>query len=523
MAGHVDPVRRDGLNMIEKRDSRAIVLMGAINLLPNPVFIKNKDHIWVEVNDAFCTFLGMPREDLIGKSDFDFAPKELAQQYWDGDDTVLNTKQADINIEENQGPDGTMRWVEVIKSYFEDEYGEPYVIGLLNDVTEQKAREDALAEAVQQAKSSLALEQARRRQSRLLSEFDEWLHSCKSIDELLRVLEIFMPRLLPGSAGQLFIYSNSRDVLDGQCRWSTPSLPDYIHADDCWALRRGRPFNYGHGEVDILCRHVEQDEHSKEIGEYLCIPILAHGDTVGLMHIRYAMGSSVLKSKDPGNRRRTLTHQFATQCGEHISLAIANVKLRDQLQDQSRKDPLTGLANRRYFLDCFRSAIHHAQRSDGTLSLLTLDADHFKKLNDLHGHDAGDHALRMISKQMQDACDGDQIACRLGGEEFAILLPGAALAEATAFAERLRADIGTNTLTYAGAPLPNITVSLGVSEYPTHGSEPQVLLRQADRALYRAKSMGRDTVCVAELGGAGGTQAVKPIEHTVDTARRDIA
>lgn len=505
--------------MIEKRDSRAIVLMGAMNLLPNPIFIKNKDHVWVEVNDAFCEFMGMDRSDMIGKSDFDFSPKELAEHYWARDDMVLRTRKTDSNIEKNAGPDGKIRWVEAQKSYFEDEYGDPYIIGVVTDVTEQRAREEALAEAAKQAKRSLALEQARRQQSRMLSEFDEWLHSCKSLDELLRVLEIFMPRLLPGSLGQLFIYSNSRDVLDGQCRWASSSLPEYIQADECWALRRGRPFTYGHGEVDILCRHVEQDEGATGLGEYLCIPILAHGDTVGLMHIRYPAGSTVLKSTDSGQRRRTITHQFATQCGEHISLAIANVKLRDQLQDQSRKDPLTGLANRRYFLDCFRSAIHHAERRGGKVSLLTLDADHFKRMNDLHGHDAGDHVLRTISKQMEESCEGDQIACRLGGEEFAILLPNTALNDAAAFGEHLRARIGSTALTYAGTSLPNLTVSLGVSEYPTHGTEPQTLLRQADRALYRAKAKGRDTVCVAEQAG---TDTPEPSSATETAALKAV-
>jgi|GEM_PF-1520322 len=484
--------------MIERRDSRATVLMGAINLLPNPIFIKNKDHIWVEVNDAFCAFLGETRENIIGKSDFEFAPEELAKEYRAKDKSVFETKQSEISLEQNNGRDGEVRWVEAQKSYFEDEYGEPYLIGLLIDVTEQRARETAMAKAVEQTQKSLALEKARRRQTRLLSEFDEWLHSCKSLEELLRVLEIFMPRLLPKSSGQLFVYSNSRDLLDGKCQWGTHSIPEYIQADECWALRRGRSFAYGHGDVDILCHHVESDPSATDLGEYLCIPILAHGDTVGLMHVRYASGSQLLKSQDPGQRRRSMTHQFAVQCGEHISLAIANVKLRDQLQDQSRKDPLTGLYNRRYFLDCFRAAINHSERRKKELSVLTLDADHFKRLNDTHGHDAGDHALRWIAKHIEDACENDEISCRLGGEEFAILLPNSNLESARRFAENLRAGLEEQCPTYAGTTLPSVTVSIGIAEYPANGREPQALLKVADRALYQAKADGRNIVRTAQ-------------------------
>jgi diguanylate cyclase (GGDEF)-like protein len=374
-----------------------------------------------------------------------------------------------------------------------------------SDITEARHNQKQLRaakleaeQASENARKSLVLEKARRRQTRLLSEFDEWLHCCKSLDELLRVLGIFMERLLPGSSGQLYVYSNSRDVLDGKCSWNADSLLEFIEPDDCWSLRRGRPYSYGTSDVNLTCTHVDDDGGVETIGEYLCIPILAHGDTVGLMHIRYAKGSNMLKGNDTADAQVSTTHQFAIQCAEHISLAIANVKLRDQLQDQSTKDSLTGLFNRRYFLDSMRSAIAHAERKDAKLAVLTIDADNFKRFNDNHGHDAGDLVLRMISKSMMASCEGGQVPSRLGGEEFAILLPDMDVDKAVEFAEEFRRTIEAQVVRYAEADLPQVTVSLGVSEYPTHGTEPQELLKTADVALYHAKARGRNQTCVPD-------------------------
>ncbi len=480
------------------KDIRAILLMGAIDLLPNPVFIKNRDHVWIEANNAFCDYIGRTRENLLGKTDADLVSQDLERTHWERNESIFRSKKTSVEIQNFIDPNGKERWIESHKSYFEDHTGQPYIIGHLLDITEQRKREAALAEAVKQAKASLNFEKDRRLQSRTLSEFDEWLHSCKSLDELIKVIQKFMPRLLPNSSGQLFIYSNSRDVLENQCMWSSETDVEYIQADDCWALRRGRPYSYGNTHVDILCNHVIEDKNAEKIGEYLCIPILAYGDTVGLMHINYPEGSNVLQFKDAGKRRRSTTHQFATQCGEHISLALANVRLRDELQHQSRRDPLTGLYNRRYFLDCFRSALQAAERENQKLSLISLDADHFKQMNDVHGHDAGDHALRLISRMIEEACSSNEVPCRLGGEEFAILLPNRSLEYGVRFAETLRNEIAGSKLLYAGAELPALTVSVGIAEYPTHGSDPQTLLKEADRAMYRAKADGRNILRIAQ-------------------------
>ncbi len=183
------------------------------------------------------------------------------------------------------------------------------------------------------------------------------------------------------------------------------------------------------------------------------------------------------------------------QCAEHISLAIANVRLRDELRNQSIRDLLTGLYNRRYFLENLRTAIDRAEKTKGSLSVISFDADRFKNFNDNHGHDAGDMVLRAISEAVQTELNADELGARYGGEEFAILLPGAKREDALATAEKLRKAIENIKIQYGGGELPNVSISAGVATFPEHGRSPQVLLKSADQALYEAKKQGRNRVC----------------------------
>ena len=352
------------------------------------------------------------------------------------------------------------------------------------DIVEAK---HAAEEAEARAREVLETERARQAEAGLLARLDEWLQSCKSLDELYLVVTRFMEKLLPGSKGELYIYSNSRDALDGTCNWNTDDLHHAIAADSCWALRRGRYYAYGVQEISFMCDHVSEHNHDVDVDEYICVPIVAHGDTVGLLHIRFA---SVVE-----RHSKVTDHiQFAKRCGEHISMAIANVKLRDELHDQSIRDPLTGLYNRRYFLDAIRRQIAVAERLQTPFSVIAFDADKFKMFNDNHGHDAGDAVLRSLGGAMLDVMEEDAICARFGGEEFCILLPDRTTTAAVAAAEKLRKAVQEMQVRYLDVVLPTVTVSLGVASYPDCGSQPQQIMRRADDALYRAKDAGRNRV-----------------------------
>ncbi|SLN32811.1 Response regulator PleD [Falsiruegeria litorea R37] len=324
------------------------------------------------------------------------------------------------------------------------------------------------------------------REVRLLGELNEWLQSSRSLDELFDMVAKFMTHILPDAEGSVYVYSNSRDVLDGSASWNGGTHKDHIHPDGCWGLRRGRTYEYGATEVDFVCEHAEPHDGRP----YFCFPILAHGETVGLMHLRAQHDCE----KSFGQNKK-----LAQMCAEQISMAIANVRMRDQLHDQSVRDPLTGLFNRRHMTDQLRKLISRSQASGAPVSLIAVDVDHFKKFNDNHGHDAGDMVLRAVGSVLQQSCDGDEIACRMGGEEFTLILPDSSPTEVMTRAEKLRKSVEDIAVRYGEKTLPRITISLGLAHYPTHGTMPQDLMRAADDALYDAKAKGRNQVCIATL------------------------
>lgn len=349
-------------------------------------------------------------------------------------------------------------------------------------------------EAERKASEVLADERARQREAALLAQLDEWLQSCKSLDELYKIVTAFMRKVLPGTRGQIFIYANSRDVLEVACAWNCVSRQDTVAPDSCWALRRGRSYAYNPEGISFVCDHVaEAQSEEKTASVYLCVPIVAHGDTVGLLHLEF--------DRECGNSEVIDAPAFTTRCGEHISMAIANVKLRDELQDQSTRDPLTGLYNRRHFMNALSKELSVTASKQGNFALLSVDADHFKMFNDEHGHDAGDVVLEAIAEKMLTLDADGAVVCRVGGEEFSIVIPSCDRTRASKLAEELRDSISEMRVKYIGGPLPKITVSAGIAVYPTHGTQAKELVKAADLALYAAKNEGRNCWKVAEGDG----------------------
>jgi diguanylate cyclase (GGDEF)-like protein len=286
-----------------------------------------------------------------------------------------------------------------------------------------------------------------------------------------------------------------------------------MHPDDCWGLRRGRTYTFGENEIDFPCTHVG----SPIPGHYCCIPILAHGETIGLLHLEFGRneaGRGVTSSKEAVAERRRL----GLVCAEQISLAIANAKLRDQLRDQSIRDALTGMFNRRYMLETCRREFSRATRAGQSVSILSMDIDHFKKFNDNHGHDAGDTVLRAVADCLKASFRDEDVPCRFGGEEFVAILPGTTAQAAAHKAEQVRARIEALVVRYLDGNLPRITISIGVATFPQSGDNPQAVMKAADEALYRAKDGGRNQIQLSAAVAASSSAPASPVvamHHTL--------
>jgi diguanylate cyclase (GGDEF)-like protein len=165
------------------------------------------------------------------------------------------------------------------------------------------------------------------------------------------------------------------------------------------------------------------------------------------------------------------------------------------LHENSITDALTGLHNRRFLYETLPREIVRAKRNGTAIGVIILDLDHFKRINDTYGHEAGDMALRFVSGVLTKTMRGSDLVCRHGGEEFCVALPEVSAESAVAKAEEIRLELEGLAFDYCGKPL-KLTASFGVATFPEHGADADTLLRLADEALYKAKSAGRNRVVV---------------------------
>ncbi len=172
---------------------------------------------------------------------------------------------------------------------------------------------------------------------------------------------------------------------------------------------------------------------------------------------------------------------------------LRNATLFHQALQKAYTDPLTQTHNRAAFNDMLSRELKRAKRGGHALSLIFIDIDHFKTINDLYGHDCGDFALAKVAAAAKDSVRGSDVVFRFGGEEFVVLLSDTKLEEALIIAERIRVNIESHTLAY-GMELVNLTASLGVSSV-IDGENIESFVKRADSAMYKAKQLGRNRVC----------------------------
>jgi len=289
------------------------------------------------------------------------------------------------------------------------------------------------------------------------------------------------PQVMPRTPGALYIHNNSRTLLTRLAEWGDiDGLPDGFAPQDCWALRRGQGHALVTPGMDVVCAHVSHPEEP-----YLCEPVLAGGEVIGLLYLKGFIGA------EESFRLTVLM--------ENIALALVNHQLQRGLREQSIRDPLTNLFNRRYMEETLEVEIARATRSGAPLSVVMCDVDHFKRFNDTFGHEAGDVLLRAVSTLIQTHFRNGDVACRYGGEEFAIIAPCAEMDHLARRAERLGTAIRDLAVHHAGQPLGQVTMSFGIASMMAGVIQDSgTLIRTADAALYQAKHLGRDRVVLAD-------------------------
>ncbi|MCU1300502.1 MAG: hypothetical protein JWQ87_786 [Candidatus Sulfotelmatobacter sp.] len=334
------------------------------------------------------------------------------------------------------------------------------------------------------------------KQMTVLNEMAALLQCSGSVQEACAVAADYMQKLFTEApSGALYLFRSSRDLVEAAVRWGKrDSLAPTFPPDACWSLRRGQPHWSESSGSGIACQHLTQGL----ITECLCIQMVAQGNTIGVLHLEFEDTTPVPNSSRTGSLRES-RQQLAISVASHIALSLASLQLRETLREQSIRDPLTRLFNRRFLEESLERELQIASRKKQSLAVLFLDLDHFKKFNDTFGHDAGDMVLQSLADLFRTFFRGTDICCRYGGEEFAIILPESSAQNAALRANALRSEVKSLRLQYKKQNLGALSISAGVAAFPEHASAADELLQIADQCLYESKALGRDVVTVASL------------------------
>lgn len=376
------------------------------------------------------------------------------------------------------------------------------IIGVVisaTDITDYKQVEIELQKTNRRLISSVKQLATTNHDIALLGEMVELLQSCLCVEEFEQILQKRVPRLFKNVSGGLFILNHTTQLLEAIADWGTELNSDLVFSpDSCWGLRRNRS-HWSDDSSYVCCQHCLASTESEKMGqisalstsimgESLCLPLTARGENLGLLYLYSPKKRQLTQAK----------RQFSLMVAENIAIALANLKLRDKLQQESIRDPLTQLYNRRYLEESLKQELSRSQRANKPLGVIMIDIDHFKQFNDQYSHAAGDIVLQAVGEFILSHIRESDIACRFGGEELTVILPEATLEQTKRRAEQLCSGLRSLQLNYRGQSLGTITASFGIASYPQQGKTASKLLHAADTALYQAKEQGRDRVMVAD-------------------------
>lgn len=469
-----------------------------VEAVPDGVLGVNESGLIQFVNERIVHLFGYSRDELIGRPVEILIPDRFVESH-------VHLRQSHCakprlrTLSQNKellsrGADGREIPLDISLNHIQTPQG-LLVICSVRDITGQKEAHDELVAVNRKLNDGLHDLEESSEELRKLTELGELLQGCVSEDEAYNIIARVMARLVPGTSGGLYLTRSSRNALQLASRWGEASeeAVGVMVPEDCWALRRGRMHSAANKQSTVQCRHINPQHNG-----YICIPMMAQGETLGILHIYLSQQIGQVENDDEESilsAKRMLL--FASS--EQIGAALASLRLRDQLKQQSIRDSLTGLFNRRFMEETLEREMLRANQQNSAVSVIAIDLDHFKRFNDAFGHEGGDLVLRELGLLLRKQCNASEIACRLGGEEFLLILPEYSVRQAASKAEAIRHKIESLDLALAGQPLGKITASFGIAAYPVHGSTYSTVCKAADAALYDAKNNGRNCVEVAPL------------------------
>jgi diguanylate cyclase (GGDEF)-like protein/PAS domain S-box-containing protein len=461
------------------KDRRALAnerlsIQTLIDWVPAILWIKDLKSRFIVANKASATKIGRAGpDDLIGKIDFELHPPEIAQQYFADEQKVIRSGQPMIEKEECViDASGVKTWITTTKVPLRNDKNEVFgLIGISRDITERR-----LADALRDGQAQIL----------------EMIATSAPLADVLERLVLLMESQFKGIIGAvLLLDENSARLRYG----AAPSLSDaYAKIVD------GLPISAKAGSsgaaayrreavvvADIMTDPLWEDYRgpAAEHGLHACwsTPILSHQGAVLGVFATYSK-----EAREPTDAERRLIGVATRIAGIAIERGLAE----ERIHFMANHDALTGLPNRALLNDRLSQALLYAQRYDRWVTVLFVDLDNFKFINDSLGHNAGDELLKTIAKRMGNCIRATDTVVRFGGDEFVVVL----------FDQPKNADVVSQTVRKIQSAIAEpvrlqghdlrVTSSLGVATYPDDGRDANTLLANADAAMYRAKDVGRD-------------------------------
>src|SRR4051794_22243868 len=345
---------------------------------------------------------------------------------------------------------------------------------------------------------------------RRLAEVYHQVLSAQSLDSLLERIADTLSELMPYEALHVYEANEERRELvpvlarsDSHQHAIMQSRPAFGEGITGWAVENRRPVWTNRAHLDPRVVNVPGTPIEPEA--QITVPLVALGALKGALNI-YRLGDDA----------KFYEHEFelAKWFGDAAALAFDNAQVKARLEHLAQTDSLTGLYNHRFFHERLRSELTRASRSHDPVAVLMFDLDDFKRVNDVYGHGAGDHLLVQLARVARETVRGSDVVCRIGGEEFGVIMPSCDAGDALALAARLTERLRETELEPAG----HVTVSIGVSQGPQHAMNPRELIACAEAAMMTAKARGKNQVVLYDDGATerpapGSARDVRSIAH----------
>ncbi len=417
------------------------------------IALARPDGRFIEVNARFTGMIGYSSEEICALDQLAIThPEDIAnsrQQF----DALVTGKIAFYTIDKRLvRKDGSNFWASISVAPIFAQHSEggdiESVICITQDIHERKLTEERLQRILGDLPIATLVVDAARRITHQSAKFSALFGY--AVDEVTSV-DSWLPLAYPDPAYRAQAKRTGSDIV---------------------AVSRQTGHASGPVELRVRCK----DGTSKEIQFHY----------VDLLDMGIWMMNDITEQNDMEESMRAINDHLMERLGEISGL-------QEQLRKQAMHDSLTGLFNRRYLDEMLERELARAKREGPPLTVMMLDIDHFKKLNDTYGHQAGDEVLRSLADLLRNHSRAEDIPCRYGGEEFLLVLPNMSRDDAVPRAEQWRREFAAMRITFGNATMSS-TISIGVATFPDHGNTRNVLIEAADKALYVAKHNGRNRV-----------------------------